>query len=626
MSKEQNTHSDATTGRDSLGKLLRRNLSFSRVKGLFSRGVRTIKRQGWQAFFQKINLRIRLALHMRPVWYHLADIPLRHELRAQRKNPPAPSPLVSIVVPLYNTPIRYFKQLIASVRGQSYTNFQLVLADGSDDEHKKVGKLAARLARKDARICYVKLRENTGISGNTNEGLAHANGEWIVLADHDDILQKNALYELISAANATGATLIFSDEIVVEEKLKNMKSYHFKGDYGPDTLRGVNYIAHLCGFTSALLKEAGGGEKSEYDGAQDYDLILRLSEKAHRVHHIPKVLYFWRSHGGSTAQDISQKPKAIHAGADAVQSHLERIGLKGSVSPIKNAPGALKVRYEVVGNPLVSVVIPSCDHTDDLRRCLASLYAKGGWENMQVLVVDNNSKKGETPVFYEEAKKTYPTLQVIQYEGEFNFSAICNFGVRHAKGEQLLLLNNDVELLTEGFVREMLSYSQRSDVGAVGAMLYYPDDKIQHAGLIVGITGTAGVSHKGSPRGTLGSIYRLATTQNLSAVTGAALMVKSDLYTQLNGLDETNFAVAYNDVDFCLRLAEKGLWNVFTPFAEAYHYESKSRGYDTEGPAKARLEKESAAFRTRWAEFLQKGDPFYNPHYTLDHEHFGHRA
>lgn len=620
----QTNPNDPTSGVDSLGKALRRNLSPKRLASLIRRGFSTLKNQGAEAAMREFTFRYRLATHGE-VWQYRADVPLKKELRAQSKAQFEQMPLISIVVPLYNTPTAYLHQMVNSVRRQSYQNWQLILVDGSDKDHPDVGAIVGDYNMKEPRINCVRLFRNSGIAENTNIGLAEATGDWIVLLDHDDVLTPNALYEVVAAINQTGAQMVYSDEIVLDSTLKKLGEYHFKPDFGPDTLRGCNYITHLCAFSSALLKKAGGGESNAYNGAQDYDLILRLAEQAEKIHHIPKVLYYWRRHENSTARDIFQKPYAIEAGAQALRAHLLRQGLQGRVESQKDHAGAYKTTYEVDGNPLVSVIIPNKDHTEDLERCLASLYQKGGWQNMEVLVVENNSAQPETQQYYRQAQQQYPGLRVVVYEGGFNFSAICNFGAQHAAGQHLLLLNNDIEILSDGFVREMLSYSQRVDVGAVGAKLYYPNDTIQHAGLFIGIGGSAGVNHKGHKRGDGGDMFRLCTTQNISAVTGAALMVKTSLYQAEHGLDDINFAVAFNDVDFCLRLRERRLWNVFTPFAEAYHFESKSREYDLEGPAKERFEREKSAFRIRHADLLQQGDPFYNPHFTLAHENYGYK-
>lgn len=654
---------DPTQGTDSLSKALRRNLTPRRLGGLFSRMLSTLRTRGFEAAAREVGFRWRLATHGE-VWRYRADIPLRKELRAQRRESFPYMPQISIVVPMYNTDPGQFSQLLQSVRRQSYQNWELVLVDASDlpagkaggisapsagtvrsgkpkaaAQSTPAGALAAKAAEADPRIRYTRLRGNNGIAANTNIGLAESEGEWITLLDHDDVLQPNALYEVVRAVNSSRqaetanpedagfADLVYSDEIVLDATLQHLGEYHFKPDYGPDTLRGCNYITHLCAFSRRLLDAVGGGERTEFDGAQDYDLILRLSEKARGILHIPKVLYFWRRHAASTASGIQQKPEALAAGAAALQDHLARVRLEGRAEPQLDHPGSYRIRYSVWGRPQVSVLIPSKDHTDDLARCLASLYAHAGWDNFEVLVLDNNSTDHATEAYYAEAEETWPNLQVLRWPqpraaAGFNFAAVCNFGAARAKGDHLLLLNNDIEVLGDNFLREMLSYSQRPDVGAVGPMLYYEDDTVQHAGLIMGIGGTAGVSHKGHQRGNGGDLFRLATTQNMSAVTGAALMVKRSLYNALGGMDEQNFAVAFNDVDFCLRLRAQGLWNVFTPFAEAYHYESKSRGYDTEGPNKERYDREAAAFRQRHADILEQGDPFYNPHFTLKTENF----
>lgn len=607
---------------DSIGKAVRRNLSPAHAASLLQRGVRSLTEQGAEATGREIAFRVNLMLG-RDTWQHRADLPLRRELREQRRAQFAKMPCISVVVPLYNTPGLYLRQMAQSVLGQSYTNLELVLVDASDREHAEVGAYCKTLT--DERVNYVRLAKNGGISNNTNLGFAEANGDYFALLDHDDTLQKNALYEVVRAINETGADFLYSDEIVLGADLKTLREYHFKPDFSPDTLRGCNYITHFSVFCRDLLQKAGGGERAQFDGAQDYDLILRLTEQAKVVHHIPKVLYFWRSHALSTASDISAKPYAIEAGAKAVAAQLQRLGLRGTVAPQEDAPGSYRVTYELTARPLVSVLIPNKDHTDDLRRCLDSLVQKAGYENLELLVVENNSAQPETFAFYEKELPQYPNCRLLTYKGPFNFSAINNFAARAAKGEQLLLLNNDIELLSDGFITELLMYAQRPDVGAVGAKLYYPDDKIQHAGVFIGIGGSAGHSHKGLPRDNKGNLYRLSTAQNMSAVTGACLMVKAELYHKLGGLDEQQFAVSYNDVDFCLRLRRAGYLNVFTPYAEAYHYESKSRGLDTGGPNARRYQGERERFCKKYEALILGGDPYYNPHFTLLYENYGYR-
>lgn len=614
--------SEQVSQQDSVGKALARTANPAHFGSLLKRGARCLRERGVQALYREISYRVDL-MTKGESWKFRADLPLNRELKAQRKTMFPIQPCISIVVPLYNTPIRFLREMIESVLKQSYKNWELVLVDASDTDAMDLTKYIKHY--KDDRINYCRLAKNGGIAENTNVAMAEANGEYIALLDHDDIISPNALYEVVQAINETGADFLYSDEIVLDAQLKGLGEYHFKPDYSPDTLRGCNYITHFSVFQKSLLQQVGM-QLAKFDGAQDFDLILRLTERAKQVTHIPKILYYWRRHAGSTAGDIFVKPLAIQAGAMAVKAHLERIGLQGEVSAIPGSPGAYRTKYEVKGTPKVSVLIPTKDHVDDLRRCLNALYKNAGWQNLEVIVIENNSQDAQTFAFYESIAKL-PGLRLVRYQGAFNFSAINNFGARTATGEHLLLLNNDIEMETPGFVREMLSYSQRADVGAVGAKLYYPDDTIQHAGVFIGLGGSAGHNHKGHPRASGGDMYRLATVQNMSAVTGACLMVKKSLYEELGGLDEKNFAVAYNDVDFCLRLRKRNLLNVMTPFAAAIHYESKSRGDDTNcgGEKQARYEAERERFITKYQTILQKGDPYYNPHFTLLYENYGYK-
>ena len=606
---------------DSVGGMLLRLINPAHIKKLVMWCVKVAREEGAEALWREIEFRINLALH-RDTWQHRADIPTRRMLKQQRAEGVANGPCISVVVPLYNTPIPFLKQMIESVIQQSYQKWQLVLVDASDSEHETVGKIAQRYAAKDARVTYEKLRENKGIAGNTNAGFALCKGDWITLLDHDDVLYRNALYEVAKAA-AAGADFVYSDEIVLNANLKKLVSYHFKPDFSPDYLRGCNYITHLSAFSRALFEKVGAEERDAYNGSQDFDLILRLTEQAEKIVHIPYSLYIWRSHENSTAGSMDAKPYAYIAGQKAINDHLKRVGLAGESEMIDGCPGAYRVRYELTAHPLVSVLIPNKDHVEDLSRCLQSLYRYAGYDRFEVIIIENNSTKEATFVYYEKAKTMYPGLQVVRYEGGFNFSAINNFGRKFAKGEQLLLLNNDVEVLKDGFLSEMLMYSQREDVGCVGAKLYYPDDTIQHAGVFLGINGTAGHSHKGHPRDSAGDLYRLTIPQNMMAVTGAALMVKTELYDACGGLDETAFAVAYNDVDLCLKLSAKGLLNVFTPFSEAYHHESKSRGLDIQSENAKRYEREKANFIEKYGDLLEKGDPYYNRHFNLLFENYG---
>ena len=530
---------------------------------------------------------------------------------------------MSICVPLYNTPQKYLRQLLDSVLGQTCPNWQLCLADASDAAHGDVAQTVRAYQARDARIVYTKV-ENKGISANTNAAAALAAGEYLGLADHDDVLAPHAVYEMMKAAHETGAAFLYSDEALFTSDVRRPTAGHFKPDFAPDYLNCCNYICHFSVFQKALF-DAVGGLDPACDGSQDHDLFLKLSERAVPVH-VPKVLYYWRVHEGSTSGGTGAKPYVAAAAKRAVAGHLARTGAKGAVAD-GLFPSTYKVEYAVEGNPLVSILIPNKDHADDLRKALTSIFTKTAYPNYEVLVVENNSVEPATFDYYRELQKQHPNCRVVTYEGGFNFSAINNFGARHATGAHLLLLNNDIQVETPGFVRELLSYSQRPDVGAVGAKLFYPDGTIQHAGVFIGLGGSAGHSHKGHPRDSGGDMYRLATTQNMCAVTGACLMVKKELYDRFGGLDEENFAVAYNDVDFCLRLWQSGLLNVMTPFAAAVHHESKSRGDDTRagGEKQARYEREKARFCARYAGLMQQGDPYYNPHFTLLYENYGYK-
>ncbi len=607
---------------DSPLKFLKRNLNISRVGTLIKRGVVSVKKDGLEATWRKIDFRIKL-MTKGDVWKFRSDIPLKRELKAQKTAVFPYMPKISIIVPLYNTPEKFLKEMIASVAAQSYSNWQLVLADASDKDLPHIKQTIDSF--KDNRITYFKLDENKGISENTNRGFKMAEGAYLALLDHDDVILPNALYENIKAINEKGADVLYSDEITLDGELKHLIQFHFKIDYAPDFLRGVNYITHFLVFKKELFEKVGPYENPQFDGAQDFDLILRLTEQAKCVHHIPKVLYYWRGHAGSTANDMSAKMYAFEAGRGAIAAHLKRVGLKGEVS-IQKYPGSYRTVYEVEGNPRVSVIIPNKDHIEDLSRCIDSIFALGGWDNVQIIVVENNSTEQSTFDYYNKITAQNNKVQVVYYKGSFNFSAICNFGARYATGQHILLLNNDVEFISENFIKEMLSYSQRSDVGAVGAKLYYPDDYLQHAGVIIGINGSAGHSHKGlaDAKNNTGDMYRLVTTQNYLAVTGACLMVKTSLYNKYR-LDEENFAVAYNDVDFCLRLYEDGYLNVFTPYSEGYHYESKSRGLDETDKPNLRYEGEKARFAEKWQKYFNWGDPYYNPHFTLLYENYGYK-
>lgn len=544
----------------------------------------------------------------------------------------------SILVPLFNTPKEFLTAMLDSVVNQTYENWELCLADGSDAAHDYVGEICREYKEKDkeytqrestnknvgkSRIVYKKLDKNEGISGNTNRCFAMATGEYIGLFDHDDILHPSALYEYAKAINEQDADYIYCDETTFKNSdINKMLTMHFKPDYAVDNLRANNYICHFSVFSRHLLD---GDElfRSRFDGSQDHDMILRLTDKAKKVVHVPKLLYYWRSHAGSVASGIEAKTYAIDAAKGAVADHLKNHGYKHfKITGTRAFETIFKVSYQIIGNPKISIVIANKDHEEDLRRCITSIIEKSTYDNYEIIVVENNSETPEIWKYYKELEQN-ERVRIVTYEGAFNYSAVNNLGVREAQGEYILLLNNDTQVITVNWMEELLMYAQRDDVGAVGAKLYYGNKTIQHAGVVLGLGAhrTAGHTHYGQHRENLGYMGRLCYTQNVSAVTGACLMVSKELFEQAGGLDES-FAVSLNDVDFCIKLRQAGYLNVFTPFAELYHFESVSRGLDDQGEKAKRYNEESARFREKWREVLEKGDPYYNPNFSLDRSDF----
>lgn len=528
----------------------------------------------------------------------------------------------SILVPLYNTPIRFLDEMIDSCIRQTYPNWELCLADGSDGAHKEVGEFCRSIAARDTRVRYQVIEKNLGISGNTNICFEMATGDFIALFDHDDILHPSVLYECMKVICERDADYVYTDEATFEGfDIRNIITYHFKPDFAIDNLRANNYICHFSVFDARLLKETGLF-RNEYDGSQDHDMILRLTRAARRVEHIPKLLYYWRSHAGSVASDINSKTYAIDAGRRAVRDSLASMGLNAQVESSRAFPTIFRIRYELKERPLISILIPNKDHTEDLTKCIDSIMEKSTYQNYEIIVIENNSTEPETFLYYSYLN-SLPKVSVVTWEGSFNYAAINNFGAGFAKGEYLLLLNNDTQVMNEDWMEELLMYGQRSDVGAVGAKLYYPDDTVQHAGVVIGLGAhrAAGHSHYGVTKENLGYMGRLYYAQDVSAVTGACLLVRKSLFDELNGLDE-KFTVAFNDVDFCLRVRKKGLLVVFNPYAELYHYESKSRGFENTEDKRKRFESEVAMFRERYKQLLDKGDPYYNPNFSLDSADF----
>ncbi|MBE5850613.1 MAG: glycosyltransferase family 2 protein [Lachnospiraceae bacterium] len=595
-------------------------LAWSHTKNLFIR----IKRYG---SISNLKKKIVSKIIERKAYrsYGTLSMPTPEEIKAQKETVFPKNILFSILVPLYNTPEVFLREMIDSVVSQTYENWELCLADGSDADHAYVEQIVKGYG--DDRIRYERLTENLGISGNTNKCFEMAKGDYIGLFDHDDILHPTALYEYMKVICDKGADYIYCDETTFSGKsIDHMITLHFKPDFAPDNLRANNYICHFSVFSKELVDKCGTF-RTEFDGSQDHDMILRLTKAATNIVHVPKILYYWRSHAGSVASDINAKSYAIDAAKGAVAAHLTACGFSGfKIESSRAFETIFRIRYALTGHPLVSILIPNKDHTEDLRRCIESITDRTSYDNYEIIVIENNSVTDEIKDYYETLKM-HPRIKVVSYEGDFNYSAVNNFGASFAEGEYIILLNNDTEVITRNWIEELLMYAQRDDVGAVGCMLYYPDYTIQHAGIVLGMGAhrTAGHSHYKMAKENLGYMGRLCYAQNVSAVTGACLMVKKKLFDEVGGLSE-DLAVALNDVDFCLKLRKKGLLNVFTPFAELFHYESVSRGTDVTEEASRqnaeRYNRECDLFKEKWRAELDKGDPYFNPNFSLDYSNF----
>lgn len=524
-------------------------------------------------------------------------------------------PKISIIIPLYNTNIDYFRELLYTIHLQSYKNWELCLADGSQEELTEIKEMV----EKDKRIKYKFLGKNGGISENTNAAAEMATGDYIFLCDHDDMLELNTLFEVVRIINEQNADFIYSDEDKFHFLDESYFAPHFKPDFAPDTLRANNYICHICCMKKSLFDETGGFV-SEYNGAQDFDIILKATEKAQTIVHIPKVLYHWRISQESTALNMEAKPYAIEAGKKAVEAHLERTNKKGTVFFGTNI-GTYGIDYEVEGNPKVTILIPNKDNMDLLDRCVTSILEKTTYSNYEIVIIENNSETEEIFEHYKELEKN-DKVKVIYYKEEgFNYSKIINFGVKNTDGDFIVQLNNDTELLTDNWLERMIGFAQREDVGAVGVKLYYPDYTIQHAGIVVGACTVAAHVFRGVSKSEHGYFGRENLIQDLSAVTAACIMTKRSIYEEVGYMNE-DFAVAFNDIDFCLKIRKAGKLIVYNPNVELIHYESASRGLDDVNSDDGRFKREIDLFLSTWKEFLDKGDEYYNKNLSLDNDKY----
>ena len=552
-------------------------------------------------------------------WYR-EHMPSEKVLQMQRNTAFSErAPKISVIVPLYRTPLDYLEQMVESVRSQTYSNWELCLSDGSG-AFSPLEDTLKKYAEEDPRIHVVRNEEPMRIAQNTNAAIQEASGDYLAFLDHDDMLTPDALFEVAKALDASPEIrIVYSDEDKMSVRRDRFFEPHFKPDLNPDLLRTVNYICHLFVVRRDLVLKTGL-LRPEYDGAQDYDLILRCTEQTDQILHIPKVLYHWRSHEDSTAENPESKRYAFEAGRRAVQDHYARLGIPARVLD-GEWPGLYRTWYLWNEKPLVSILIPNKDHRKDLERCICSIEEKSTYRNYEYIIIENNSTQKETFAYYEELRKKYANLWVVTWDGPFNYSAINNFGASFAKGEYLLLLNNDTEVISPEWMEELLGYCMRQDVGAVGARLFYEDNTIQHAGVVLGFGGVAGHCFVQQPRESTGYCHRIICAQDYSAVTAACMMVKKAAFEAAGGLTE-ELAVAFNDVDFCLKLKKAGYLVVYNPYAQLYHYESKSRGLEDTPEKRERFRREIQTMEERWPGVFTEPDPYYNPNLSLYSQDF----
>ena len=531
-------------------------------------------------------------------------------------------PKISIVTPVWNIDETWLRLAIESVSNQVYDNWELCIADGgSTKQHVK--RVLKEYAKKDKRIKVKFLLENKGIAGNSNEALSLATGEFVTFLDHDDELAPVALYEIVNLLNdKPELDFIYSDEDKITTK-GIRKDPFFKPNWSPDMFLSHNYLCHLSLIRKDLV-DIVGGFREGYDGSQDYDLFLRVTEliDEKRIAHIPTILYHWRLVLGSAAELVSAKPYALVAAKKALDDALARRGIEGEVSD-GLFTSSYRVRYKIIGSPKVSIIIPTKDEVDTLKTCIESIIEKTDYKNYEIVIVDNQSKEEETFTYYDKIKNNRE-IKILEYNKPFNFSAINNYAASEVDAEYILFLNNDTEVISNEWLKAMLEHAQRKEVGAVGAKLLYHNNTIQHAGIIIGIIGkppVGGHSHRHFNKSSPGYFGRIQHVQNLSAVTAACIMLRREVFEDVGGFDE-NLTVAFNDVDFCLKIREKDYLIVYTPYAELYHYESLSRGYEDTAEKQARFLKEVEYVRAKWMHVIDKCDPYYNPNLTLDKEDF----
>lgn len=579
----------------------------------FKNGFRILKKKGFSGVIDRIVHGSNNWAEY-DEWFNATKV-TKEELERQRNTEFEFAPMISIIVATFNTKEEYLKEMIDSVRNQSYSNWQLCIGDGSTND--SVEKYVKEHYGDDSRIVFKKLEKNYGISGNMNGALELVTGDYVGLFDHDDLLTPDCLYEFVASMQEVHHDCVYSDEDKLNDKTKKFEDPHFKPDFSIDLLCSHNYITHFFVVNMDIVRKVGG-MRSEYDGSQDHDFIFRCVEQANSVHHVPKILYHWRMHPLSTAMDPESKMYCYTSGKKAIESHFKRIGIDATVEMLpRPLYGMYHCKYTVKDHPLVSILIPNYNHKDLLKGCIESLMNVNTYSNMEIMIVENNSTEQEIFDYYKELEETYSNVKVIYYEGDFNYSKINNYGVKYTHGEYILFLNNDTKVIEPDSIEDMLGVCQREDVGAVGAKLLYEDDTVQHCGVVVGYHGYATAAFSLIDRNDFGYMGRPRVSWDVSAVTAACLMTKREIFDEVGGFDE-DFKVACNDVDLCLKIRSLNKWIVEDVFSVWYHYESKSRGLEDTPEKQARFQSEIARFQKKWPEILKNGDPFHNPNFDLD--------
>ena len=602
MNKEK-----SSAGRIQWGRMLKKLSPYT-----IQKGFRYLKHYGPKEFWIRLHERFEPEEVPYGPWYE-AYVPDEAALEKQRHHHFEYSPLISVAVPAYRTPEKFLAQMIDSLLAQTYGNWELCIANGSPEDGA-MKKVLEEYTKKDSRIRVSELTEKKGIAGNTNAALEMARGEFVGLLDHDDLLAPNALYEIVRALDEDRTLdAVYTDEDKVTTELDEHFQPHLKPDFNLDLLRSNNYICHFFVVRRSIVQKVGGF-RQEFDGAQDHDFIFRCIETAEKVGHIPEILYHWRTHKASTADNPASKMYAFDAGKRAIEAHLKRTGTEGTVSHTPDL-GFFRVKYPVQGQPLVSIIIPNKDEKETLKACIDSIREKTEYPNYEIIIVENNSTTDEIFQYYKELSQD-PRIRLLRWKKEFNYSAINNYGVRHANGEYLLFLNNDVTVITPGWIRELLGVCQRPEVGAAGVKLIYPDDTIQHAGCVIGLGGIAGHMFVDMPANRTGYLHKASILQDMSAVTAACMMMKRTAFEEAGGFTE-KLSVAFNDVDLCLKVRKNHKLIVYDPYVQLYHMESKTRGAEDNKEKVRRFQEEIEYMRCQWIDILKKGDPYYNKNLSL---------